>query len=83
MAIVLAFVSLVLVTIAATLDGPVHWWAWALPSLVIANVSVSVLRVFGTWKRVESWFPWFSVAVAVSTVVAQVLQRTRIAQIKS
>jgi hypothetical protein len=56
------------------MGGAIRWTSWALPLLIVANVSASSLGVLRRWPRINRVFPFVSIGVALVIIVALIYQ---------
>ena len=70
LAVCLAGLALVLVGVELTQGVTVKWTSWALPILIVANVSASTFGVLRPWPRVSRAFSFVSIGLALGIIVA-------------
>jgi hypothetical protein len=70
LAVCAAGLALVLVGVELRQGGTVRWTSWALPILIVANVSASIFGVLRPWPRISRLFPFVSIGLALVIIVA-------------
>ena len=72
-AISLAALSLLVGAIGSLVGGSQHWWLWAGPLLVIANVCTGTFGALRRWRYLEKAYPYVSIALAIGMINAILL----------